>query len=208
MQDGPLQGSFTTGFMSPLGTRTRSSPSCRARSTAVVRLHPNPIRRTSSWMQISQGQAKCSRPPQEPYPGDGKPSECQVLLTEDVLELTILPARPVLHDPMLEIEVRACVLESNWVGEGEVPSKKSFKRGTYEVHLSVNIGYQNMKHHMSPGRKKKNTNIWCCLTIWNPLPWHGQTCEQQFDKCTSLTHPHVGLTENTPHPTLHRHVFD
>ena len=130
MQDGPLQGSFRTGFMSPLGTRTRSSPSCRARSTAVVRLHPNPIRRTSSWMQISQGQAKCSRPPQEPYPGDGKPSECQVLLTEDVLELTILPARPVLHDPMLEIEVRACVLESNWVGEGEVPSKKSFKRGT------------------------------------------------------------------------------
>lgn len=207
MQDGPLQGSFTTGFMSPLGTRTRSSPSCRARSTAVVRLHPNPIRRTSSWMQISQGQGKCSRPPQEPYPGDGKPSECQVLLTEDVLELTILPARPVLHDPMLEIEVRACVLESNWVGEGEVPSKKSFKRGTYEVHLSVNIGYQNMKHHMSPGRKK-NTNIWCCLTIWNPLPWHGQTCEQQFDKCTSLTHPHVGLTENTPHPTLPRHVFD
>ena len=207
MQDGPLQGSFTTGFMSPLGTRTRSSPSCRARSTAVVRLHPNPIRRTSSWMQISQGQGKCSRPPQEPYPGDGKPSECQVLLTEDVLELTILPARPVLHDPMLEIEVRACVLESNWVGEGEVPSKKSFKRGTYEVHLSVNIWYQNMKHHMSPGRKK-NTNIWCCLTIWNPLPWHGQTCEQQFDKCTSLTHPHVGLTENTPHPTLPRHVFD
>lgn len=157
MQDGPLQGSFTTGFMSPLGTRTRSSPSCRARSTAVVRLHPNPIRRTSSWMQISQGQGKCSRPPQEPYPGDGKPSECQVLLTEDVLELTILPARPVLHDPMLEIEVRACVLESNWVGEGEVPSKKSFKRGTYEVHLSVNIGYQNMKHHMSPGRKKTQT---------------------------------------------------
>ena len=59
-----------------------------------------------------------------------------------------------------------------------------------------------------PQDGKKNTNIWCCLTIWNPLPWHGQTCEQQFDKCTSLTHPHVGLTENTPHPTLPRHVFD